>query len=121
MPDLSVGAGGNISLGVSSGVDPNSPQFTAANKACQHLISKKGGTGESNAITPADQADYLKAVACMRSHSFPQFPEPVFENNSVTFTPTSPIDTSSPQYQSALATCEKLIPAGLPDSSPGAS
>jgi hypothetical protein len=74
----------------------------------------------SGTITPADQADYLKAATCMRSHGVPNFPDPVFENGSVTFTVRTPIDTSSSQYESALATCQKLIPAGLPYSSPGA-
>lgn len=51
----------------------------------------------------------------MRSHGVPNFPDPTFQNNSVTFNaPGSNIDTSSSQYKSALATCEKLIPAGLP-------
>ena len=59
----------------------------------------------------------------MRSHGFPKFPDPVFEDNNVTFNSTTPINTNTPQYQRALATCDKLIPAGLPYSgrSPGAS
>jgi hypothetical protein len=58
----------------------------------------------------------------MRSHGFPGFPDPVFRNNNVTFSAAgSRIDTNSSQYKSALTTCQKLIPAGLPFSSPSGS
>ena len=104
-----------IAIHPGSGVDPGSEQFNAALKACKHLMSPgKGGAPGGTTITPADQADYLKAVACMRSHGFPKFPDPVFADNNVTFNSTTPINTNAPQYQRALATCDKLIPAGLP-------
>ena len=96
-------------------VDPNAPHFTAAFDACRHLLPNKGVP--KNTITPSDQADYLKAAACMRSHGVPDFPDPVFLGGSVSFQSRSPIDTSSPPYKSALATCQKLIPKGLPYSS----
>ena len=119
MPDPTFsGRHATLDITPSSGVDPSSPQFGAASKACQHLVSQ-GGAPAGPTITPADQADYLKAVACMRSHDFPGFPDPVFQNNNVTFdAPGSRINTNSSQYRSALTTCEKLIPVGLPDSSP---
>jgi hypothetical protein len=112
-----------IAIHPGSGVDPGSPRFNAAFKACKHLTSAGKGSAAGTTITPADQADYLKAVACMRSHGFPKFPDPAFQDNNVTFNTTTPINTNSPQYQRALATCDKLIPAGLPYSgrSPGAS
>ena len=107
----------NIAIHPGSGVDPGSEQFNAAFKACKHLASPgKGSAPGGPTITPADQADYLKAVACMRSHGFPKFPDPVFQGNNVTFNSTTPINTNTPQYQRAVATCDKLIPAGLPDS-----
>jgi hypothetical protein len=124
MPEpVSHGRSVNISVTPGSGVDPRSPQFTAATNACKHLVPRgKFSAPGGETITPADQADYLRAVACMRTHGFPKFPDPVFQNNNVTFSTTTPIDTHSAQYQRALATCDKLIPAGLPDSgrSPGA-
>jgi hypothetical protein len=115
MPDP-VAEGHNVHITVhpGSGVDPSSPQFRAAFNACKHLTGVKGGLSEGPAITPADQADYLKAVGCMRTHGYPKFPEPVFQGNSVSFHPTTPIDPNTPEYQRALATCDKLIPAGLP-------
>jgi hypothetical protein len=111
-----------LAITPSSGVDPSSPQFSAATNACQHLVRQGGTATAGQAITPAQQADYLKAVACMRSHGFPAFPDPVFQNNDVTFNAAgSRIDPNSSQYKSALTTCQKLIPAGLPDSSSGGS
>jgi hypothetical protein len=123
MPDPTFsGRHATLAITPSSGVDPSSPQFTAASKACQHLVPQRGAATGAEAITPAQQADYLKAVACMRAHGFPAFPDPVFENDNVTFDAAgSRIDTNSSQYKSALTTCQKLIPAGLPDSSSGGS
>jgi hypothetical protein len=65
-------------------------------------------------ITPADQGDYLKAAECMRSHGVPGFPDPTFGNNTVTFDVPPNIDPNSSQVTSAVATCAKLIPPGLP-------
>jgi hypothetical protein len=116
MPDPVIdGRSAHISIQAGSGVDPRSPRFIAAVKACRHLIpAGKGGIPGESTITPADQADYLKAVACMRTHGYPKFPEPVFSGNSVSFNTTTPIDTKTSQYERALAICDKLIPAGLP-------
>jgi hypothetical protein len=100
-----------------SGVDPNSPQFAAATNACKHLLPGHGVPSNGPTITPADQADYIKAAACVRSHGVPDFPDPTFRNNSVSFNSSSPIDTNSSLYKTAVTTCQKLIPAGLPYSS----
>jgi hypothetical protein len=122
MPEVTIdGNSVHLSGSPGSGFDPNTPQFKAANNACEHLIPRKGGVTGGNTITPAEQADYLKAVACMRSHGIPNFPDPTFQNNEVEFNTPTPIDTNSSQYKSALATCQKLIPAGLPYSSSAGS
>jgi hypothetical protein len=65
-------------------------------------------------ITPADQTDYLKAAACMRSHGVPDFPDPTFQNNTVTFNIPPNIDPNSSQAKTAETSCAKLIPPGLP-------
>jgi hypothetical protein len=121
MPDpSSTGGSVHVSITPGSGVNPNSPQFTRASNACKHLLPNNG-VSPGNSITPADQADYLRATACMRSHGVPDFPDPDFQNGSVTFTIRRPLDPNSPQYKSALARCQKLIPAGLPYSSTSGS
>jgi hypothetical protein len=122
MPEPDVTKSGShvaVNINASSGIDPNSPQFAAATNACKHLLPNDGVPSKGQTITPADQADYLKAVVCMRSHGFPDFPDPTFQDNTVTFVARTPIDANSSQYKSALTTCQKLIPAGLPYSSPG--
>jgi hypothetical protein len=68
----------------------------------------------SQTITPGDQTDYLRAAACMRAHGVLNFPDPTFQNNTVTFNIPANIDSNSPQANAAEASCVKLIPPGLP-------
>ena len=77
-------------------------------------LPQNGGQPSGQTITPADQADYLKAATCMRSHGVSDFPDPTFQNNTVTFNIPPNIDANSPQAKSAEAICVKLIPPGLP-------
>jgi hypothetical protein len=90
-----------------------SPQFQSALTTCQHLLPN-GGRPEMPTITQADRTDYLRAAACMRSHGFPNFPDPSFPNNTVTINIPSNINRSSQQAVNAVNTCRKLIPSGLP-------
>jgi hypothetical protein len=80
-----------------------------------------GGPTPSPTITRADQTDYQNAARCMRSHGVPNFPDPTFANNTVTFDIPPNIDRNSSQAKTAEAICVKLIPPGLPysASSPG--
>ena len=107
----------NISVTPGSGFDPNSPQFATANKSCKRFIPKSGSSIGNTTITTAEQTDYLKSASCMRAHGILNFPDPSFSGGSVDFTTTTPIDTTSTQYEAALTICQKLIPAGLPYSS----
>jgi hypothetical protein len=111
------GHSAHITLQAGSGVDPSSPQFAAAYTGCKHLLPNNGAPTQGQTILTSDQADYLKAAACMRSHGVPTFPDPTFRDDTVSFKSQTPINTSSPQYATALSTCQKLIPAGLPYSS----
>ncbi len=104
--------GVSIKIGPGQGVNPKSATFQSAQSNCRTLLPAGGGVGPT--ITPADQADYLKGVACMRSHGFPAFPDPSISKNQVHFTIPLSINQNSQQFKSAVATCEKLIPAGLP-------
>ena len=72
-------------------------------------------------ITPADRADYLRAAACMRSHGFPDFPDPTFPSDDVRLTIPSSINTNSSKFKSAATTCTKLIRPGLPYTRPRGS
>ena len=57
----------------------------------------------------------------MRSHGFPDFPDPTFQNDNVQTNIPSSIDQDSSPFKSAAETCTKLIPAGLPYSKPSGS
>jgi hypothetical protein len=83
-------------------------------QSCQNLLPAAPGQAP---LTPQEQQDYLRAVACIRAHGFTSFPDPDFSGGHVSFpTPLAGIDTSSPQFIQAVHACQHLIPAGLPDS-----
>jgi hypothetical protein len=102
---------GSIAIRIDPGL-ANSPHFKSAQAACQHLIPGKPSTPQ---IGAQQQADYLKAAACMRSHGIAGFPDPVFPApGDVAFRLPTGMDANSPQFEAAREICEKLIPAGLP-------
>ena len=88
-----------------NGINPQSPQFQAAQKSCAKLAPIGG--------TPAQQAQNLaqavKYAACMRSHGVSNFPDPTSSNGGIGFESTG-IDRNSPQYVAASKTCQPLLP-----------
>jgi hypothetical protein len=87
-----------------TGVNPQTVQFAAAMKACKHLLP---GGGPS-AMTQKQIDSMVKFAACMRSHGFPDYPDPVVQNGGVDEKPLpSSIDTSSAQFEQAEQTCNK--------------
>lgn len=83
----------------------------AATNACANL--NPAGQG-SPALTVAEQRDYLRAAACMRSHGITDFPDPTFPGGRLSLSIPAGIDTTSRRYTQAAQICTKLIPAGLP-------
>lgn len=97
----------------------NSQAQTASND-CEDLLPAGGLSGQPVQTIPVqDQQDYLHAVACLRAHGITNFPDPVFSAGSVHFSIPSGINTDSTQFKQAQLICQKLIPAGLPDSGSG--
>jgi hypothetical protein len=93
------------------------PQVKAAQEACNHLLPAGGLSGQPvQTITAQDRQDYLRAASCMRSHGFPNFPDPRFQNNDAHVNIPSSINQNSSQFTRAATRCTKLIPAGLPGS-----
>jgi hypothetical protein len=85
-----------------TGVNPQSAQFGTAMKACKHLLPG-GGPGQ---MTQKQINNLVKFAACMRSHGFPDYPDPIVQNGRVGEQPLpSDIDTSSAQFQAAQQTC----------------
>jgi len=93
-------------------------QAENAQNACRRLLPPGGSlSGQATQSVPTqDQQDYLKAAACMRSHGITNFPDPVFSGSNVSFPIPSSINSNSTQFNQARQTCQRLIPAGLPDS-----
>jgi hypothetical protein len=84
------------------GVNPQTAQFRAAMTACKHLLPG-GGPPQ---LTRQQINQMVKFAACMRSHGFPAYPDPVVQNGGVAEQPLpSSIDTSSAQFQQAEQTC----------------
>jgi hypothetical protein len=108
-PDPVIGPD-QVSLQITPAV-ASSPHFKSAQAACQHLLPGKPGPIQ---ISTQQQADYLKAAACMRSHNIVGFPDPVFSSRSVNFPIPAGMNTNSARFDAARAICEKLIPQGLP-------
>ena len=95
---------------VQLGVNPSRVQ-AIEEQSCRYDFQ----TGDQTpTITPAEQADYLKAAACMRTHGYSGFPDPTFPNDHVRLDIPSSIDQNSSRFTQAAATCTKFIPAGLP-------
>jgi hypothetical protein len=97
------GKSSSASGGNANDLNPNSPTYQAAQKACQKYAS--GGT------TPADQTQQLsqalKYAACMRSHGVTDFPDPTVVNGQIEFSGSG--IGRSPDYQSANTACQSLL------------
>jgi hypothetical protein len=107
------GSNGGIAIDASSGINPDSAQFKAAEKACQKL-APTGGKAPSAAEQAKSHEQELKFSACMRSHGVPRFPDPVFSDGGrrtqLRIDAKSGIDPNSPIFQAAQKTCQKLLP-----------
>lgn len=100
---------GQLQLRVTRGgdLDPSSPQFQAAQQACKSL--EPPGLQSGSAQSNQQQSQALKFAACMRQNGVPNFPDP--QNGR--FLAGGGIDPDSPQFQSAMGACRKLLPGGV--------
>ena len=96
------GPGGN-------GVNPNSAQFQAAQKACKSLAPTAPTPVQANAF----MAQALKFSACMRKNGVANFPDPRENAGRVAMTITG-VNPNTPQFQKAMQACQSLLPAGGP-------
>jgi hypothetical protein len=103
------GSNGRTSLG--NGIDPSSPQFQAAQKACQSLLPSGGSSlatqSAGGSISPQKQAQLLRFARCMRAHGVPNYPDPTSHGIAL----SQSVDPKSPQFQAATQACSKLAPA----------
>lgn len=86
----------------STPVNPGSSVLQSALKACNHLL----GLHLKPTQTSAELRGMVKAAACMRAHGYQDYPDPTAQSGQVV-EPALPasIDTSSPQFQSAIKAC----------------
>jgi hypothetical protein len=105
-------SGGGITIGPSTGINPDAAQFQAAQRTCERLLPA------GKAPTPAQraelQAQALRFSACMRSHGVPSFPDPEFSagGTRVKIGGGSGIDPNSPQFKRAQSFCKRYLPGG---------
>lgn len=86
-------------------VDPNSPQFKAAEQACRP-VAPPGWDGDSRE-DPAGQAKMLKYAQCMRKNGVPEFPDP--QGGALD---TGDLNPNAPLYKAADRKCQSLRPSG---------
>jgi len=80
----------------------DNPNFASASQACAALQPQGPGSGGGASSGGVTQAQLLQFAQCMRANGVPNFPDPS-ANGAVS---VQGVDTSSPQFQSALQTCE---------------
>jgi hypothetical protein len=114
-PEISSSGGGTsirIHVTPSSGIDPGSPVFQAAQRACKAFSPAESKRSAAHAnLSVEEQAQVLKLAVCMRKHGEPRLPDPTFAGGGVHL-PRS-VDTHSATFTSAMQACQSLIPSSL--------
>ncbi len=68
------GSGGGIQIPDNSGINPRSPAFQSAQRACVKLLPG-GGPGRGH-VSESRKLELLKLAQCMRGHGITTFPDP---------------------------------------------
>jgi hypothetical protein len=93
-----------------TGVNPQTLQFQSAMKTCRHVL---GISPPSTAVEHKQFVQLLKEAACMRSHGYPDWPDPSMGPNGQGIMDPGPppgLDVNSPQVQAAAKTCGESLP-----------
>ena len=109
------GSQGTIQVGPSSGIDPGSPTFQAAQSACRKLLPNGGQPTPQQVAQMQHQA--LAFSACMRKHGLPDFPDPTFTGHGIRMAirggPGSDLNPQSPAFQAARQACQDKLPGKI--------
>ncbi len=89
-------------------IQPDSPQFEAANTACAHLL-----VPPSPAQLAQQARELVRYAACMRAHGVPDFPDPTISSTGGASLSLTQGITDSPDFQTAEQACHSVDP-GLP-------
>ncbi len=115
-PEPQVSGNGNevrIRMVAPASAAKGNPKFKSAGRACEKLMPGGGPAAHATPISPQEQAQYLKAAACIRSHGIPDFPDPTFSGGGVHLPKVAGVNLHSPQVRRAEEACQSLIPGGL--------
>ena len=98
---------GQIGIDSSTGIDPRSPTFQSAQKACRKLLPN-GGQPTPQQLAKAKQAA-LAFSQCMRKHGVKDYPDPDFSGGGVSLRiggkPGSDLDPNNPTFKAARTAC----------------
>lgn len=106
------GPDGEVRLHATPGseLDPDSPRFQAAEKACKPLLPNKGRPAKDPAEVRAATLKYSK---CMRANGIKDFPDPNADGGlEIKATPGSNLDPDSPRFKAADKACKHHLPDG---------
>lgn len=101
-------AQGGEGVSITGGAGPNSPLLQKAQQACQKLLPGGGPKPLSPAQAAQNLKDLVALAACMRTHGYPNFPDPSSQG-VFSLTTANGFDPNSPQFQAAMNKCH---PAG---------
>ena len=101
-PDPQPGGGIAIQAGPPGGdLDPNNPQFKAADEACKSLLPPPSAEQQQQEFE-----DMLQFAQCMREHGIADFPDPKpGEGINISAGQGSDLDPNNPQFQAANKAC----------------
>lgn len=99
--------GGGIELrgGPGTDLDPQNPQFRAAQAACAKDMP---GADLTPAQKAAANAKALKFAQCMRAHGEPDFPDPDGQGVIRITNGSGVLDPNAPQFQQAQKACQSV-------------
>lgn len=117
VPSFPDPVGGRLQLQVQRGgaLDPDNPQFQAAQQACKSL--EPAGLGAPNQGGGQQAEDMLKFVGCMRENGVASFPDPQ-PDGRILINRGAGVDPESAEFKAAEETCRKLLPGGVAPGGP---
>jgi hypothetical protein len=101
-PDPQPGGGLAIQVEPGSDLDPDNPQYKAADDACKSLLPPPPSKEDQE----QEFADMLAYAKCMREHGFPDFPDPKpGQGIDIDLGKHPELDPNNPQFQAANKAC----------------
>jgi len=89
--------------------EQSNPHFGTALRACQQLLPSAPSL--HGKVIPS-QTQLVRFAQCMRSHGVPNYPDPSPNRGLGTELAQLGINVNSPQFQTILRTCDRLVPHG---------